>query len=196
MKRIFVLLSVLLLLGANCLQAHEGEHAGAGIFGENPAYTHVLLNAMPVYGLSVSVLALVVALLARSKPARNLALVLIIVSAASAWPARQSGHAAYDEVRKVADAPGQEWLDKHMSRADKFVYLFYATAALAVAALIAQQKFPRAATPLTLLTLLLSLGSLGAGGWIGYAGGKIRHPEFRQPDLPASTNQHKSMERP
>ena len=38
--------------------------------------------------------------------------------------------------------------------------------------------------PLAVATLLLGLGTLGCGMWIAYAGGKVRHTEFRSADEP------------
>ena len=161
------------LLGIAGAQAHEAhEHAsGAGLFGQPPEYVHVLLNPLPVYGLALGILALGV----------------ILVGSASAWPALHYGQNAYTRVRAQADEPGQQWLDEHMERAEKMIFAFYVTAALAVAALVSAKKFPRAATPLAVATLVTAAASLGVAGWISKAGGQIRHPEFRQGSAPAST---------
>jgi len=80
-----------------------------------------------------------------------------------------------------------------MERAEKTVYAFYVTAALALAALVGMKKFPKAATPLAVAALLAAVASVGVGGWIGKAGGQLRHPEFRQsppPNTPEPDHQH------
>ena len=46
-------------------------------------------------------------------------------------------------------------------------------------ALASWKKWPKAAQPLVIATMLLAVASLGAGSYIAYAGGKIRHREFR-----------------
>ena len=177
------------LLGVAGASAHEKhEHAaGPGLFGQPPEYVHMLLNPLPVYGLGIGILALGAALLARSKPARAISLGIIVVSSASAWPVQYYGENAYWRVRQISDEQGRHWLDEHMGRAEKLIYTFYATALLGIAGLVSEKKFPKAALPLTLTTLVASGMSLGFGGWIGKAGGQIRHLEFRAQSAP-STN--------
>ena len=177
MKILIVILAAT-FLSARAALAHEHSE-GTGLFGLPPEYLHVLLNPLPVYGLAMGILALAGALVARSKAARVIALAVVILASASAWPVLHYGQSAYQRVRGAADAPGQEWLDEHMTRAEKFVYVFYATALLGIGALVSQKKFPKAATPLAVATLIAGVVSLGLGGWMSKAGGQIRHPEFR-----------------
>lgn len=176
-----ILIAALLTAAGVCAQeTHEHEHAaGPGLFGQPPEYVHVLLNPLPVYGLAIGIITLGIALLARSKPARTGALIIVIVSSAVAWPVAHYGQNAYQRVRQVSDEPGQQWLDQHMERADKLIYAFYATALLGLAALASQRKFPKAAVPLAIATLVAGGAAFGGGLWISKAGGQIRHPEFR-----------------
>jgi hypothetical protein len=169
------------LLGIAAAHANEKHiHAeGGGLFGQPPEYVHLLLNPLPVYGLALGILALGAALLARSKPAQAVALAILLVGSASAWPVFHYGQNAYARIREKADDAGQQWLDQHMERAEKSIYIFYVTAVLAIAGLISVKKFPKVATPLALLTLVTGAASVGVGGWISKAGGQIRHPEFR-----------------
>ncbi len=144
-----------------------------------PEYVHVLLNPIPVYGLAIGILALIVALFFRTRAALVPALLAIAFSGAMAWPVYEKGEQAYDGVYAMEKTEGQAWLNTHMHRAEKLIYAFYALALLAVVAMLVPIKFPKAAVPLALATLLLGLFTLGAGGWIAYAGGKVRHTEFR-----------------
>lgn len=169
------------IIAAQAAVAHEEhEHAaGAGIFGQSPEYVHVLLNPLPFYGLALGLLALAAALWARSHAARVLALSIVIFSSAAAWPVAHYGENAYERVRQTSDEPGRHWLDEHMARAEKFIYAFYATALLGLAALISLKKFPKTGGLLAIATLLAGGTALGIGAWIGKAGGQIRHFEFR-----------------
>jgi hypothetical protein len=144
-----------------------------------PEYVHVLLNPLPVYGLGAGVLGLVIALIARQGAAVRVSLAVVALTAASAWPVLLLGEAAYEGTRVTLDDDGQKWLDVHQERAQRAVWVFYGAAALAVAALVLPLHWPRALVPLALLTLLAALGALVAGGWISYAGGRVRHREFR-----------------
>jgi hypothetical protein len=169
------------LMTASIALAHEAhEHpAGSGLFGMPPDHVHVLLNPIPVYGLFMGLLTLTVARLARNRTAQAIGLGVVILASAAAWPVKYYGENAYQSVQQISDEQGRHWLDEHMKRADKLIYVFYATALLAIVTLVSQRKFPKAATPLAIATLVVGAASLGAGGWISRAGGHIRHPEFR-----------------
>jgi len=155
----------------------------------NPEYLHVLLNPLPVYGLAVGVLGLFLALLSCTRGARTTALVFVFVSTISAWPVYQYGQAGYDRVKAMADSDGDKWLDEHMRRGEQLISVFYVVAALSVVAIAAEFKFPRSAVPLAIAVLILAIGNLGAGGYIAYAGGHVRHREFRFEPAPESQSQ-------
>ena len=153
-----------------------------------PEYIHVLLNPIPVYGLTMGIIGLIIALLLRSRPAQIATLALVLLSGAIVWPVVHYGEAGYDRVLAMADDPGQAWLKAHEHRADQLAWAFYVLAALAAIAIFAPMKWPRTATLLAIVTLVASLGALAAGGYIAHAGGKIRHREFRNeppPQVPA-----------
>jgi disulfide bond formation protein DsbB len=151
---------------------------------QQPEYLHVLLNPLPVYGLAVALFGLIAALYLGSRGGQITALVLIFATAISAWPVAQYGEAAEDRVLAVADDAGQAWLKAHAHRADELIYFFYALALVAAAAIFAPKKWPKSARPLAISTLFLAFVALGAGGYIAYAGGKIRHREFRNTPPP------------
>ena len=152
---------------------------------------HVLINPMPVYGLSMGVVAMIVALIYRRRPVIVVALVLIFLAGLSAWPTYHYGQAAYDRVKSMSDTVGGQWLDEHMARAEKLIYAFYVLAAVAVAGLLAPLKWPRSSTPLAISALVLAMGTLGVGGWISYPAGHVRHKEFRfEPPPTAKADEH------
>lgn len=144
-----------------------------------PEYVHTLLNPLPIYGLGIALLGLVIAFFLRSRPAEVTALGLICFCALSVWPVIHFGESAYNNILTLSDDDGRAWLEAHEERAEALMYIFYALAAVALAAIIAPRKWPRAATPLAVATLLLAIGAIGAGASIAHAGGKIRHREFR-----------------
>jgi len=144
-----------------------------------PEYVHVLLNPLPVYGLAVGVLGLIIALLLKTKAARLTALALVLVSAASAWPVYYYGEAGYDRVKTMVDEAGDKWLEEHMRRGEQLIYIFYAAAAVSAVGITAEFFLPKAAVPMAIATLILALASLGGGSYTAYAGGRIRHKEFR-----------------
>jgi hypothetical protein len=150
-----------------------------------PEYVHVLLHPLPIYGLAAGVFSLVVALLTRSRSGQAIALLLIVLTATAAWPVAHFGHAGYDRVYALSNDAAQKWLNWHEHLAERIVWGFYATAALATAALVGQWKIPglhRIALP---LTLVAALAALGLSGFLAFVGGKIRHSEFRHGPPPA-----------
>jgi hypothetical protein len=181
------------LFGTSLLFAHQMEGSSTeGLFGLKAEYAHVLLNPLPVYGLLMGGLVLAAGLLARSNAAQNIGLVLIVLCAASAWPVLYYGQHGYNHLYPQLDPESQQWLNVHMERAERFIYAFYATAVLGIAALLMQKKFPRGAKVATLLTLLAAIVSLGIGAWISRAGGQASHSEFRGEEAPppAPTHEH------
>jgi hypothetical protein len=155
-----------------------------------PEYIHVLINPLPIYGLAIGLLGLIIAFFLRSRRAQIATLIIVLVSAASAWPVYEFGEQAYDRVLSMADEPGQAWLDEHQDRAEDCIWFFYGLAVLSAIALVVPRKWPRSATPLVISVILLSAVTLGFGGYIAYAGGKIRHREFRNVPPPPKKSDH------
>jgi dolichol kinase len=150
-----------------------------------PEYIHVLINPLPVYGLAMGLLGLIVAFFLKSRPAQIVALIIVLITAASAWPVFVFGKQAKDRVLSMENEVGQAWLEEHEERAEDCIWFFYGLAALSAVALVAPRKWPRSATPLVASVILLAAVTLGFGGYIAYAGGKIRHREFRDVPPPA-----------
>ena len=155
-----------------------------------PEYTHVLINPLPIYGLFLSWVGLIIALFLKSRRAQIATLALVLISSTSAWPVYQFGQQAYDRVLSMADPDGQAWLDEHQDRAEDLIYIFYALAVLSAIAIAAPMKWPKSSVPLAIATILLGAVTLGTGGYIAYAGGKIRHREFRNEPPPPKRAEH------
>ena len=157
----------------------------------DPEYLHILINPMPVYGLAIGVLALTLAVILRNQRVTIAALVLVFVSALSAWPTYHYGEAGYDRVKAMSDLAGEQWLDEHMARGEKMIWLFYVLAGVAAIGIGAVLKWPRTSFAITLGTLVLGGATLGTGGYIAYAGGHVRHKEFRfEPPPQARAEEH------
>src|SRR6266571_3500168 len=156
----------------------------------SPEYMHVLLNPGPVYGLAIGIVGLLLAIIARRRMAIVIALALVFLSGLSAWPTHHYGEAAYDRVKAMADTAGDQWLDEHMARGEKLIYAFYILAGLAVGGMFVPMKWPRGSLPLAIATLAVGCATLGIGFYIAYAGGHIRHKEFRFEQPPPPREEH------
>jgi hypothetical protein len=155
-----------------------------------PEYVHVLLNPLPVYGLLIAWIGLLIAFLSKSRRAQIVTLVLVLISSLSAWPVYEFGQQGYDRVLSMTDEDGERWLDEHRDRAEDLIWIFYALAASSAIAIAAPIKWPKSSAPLVTTVILLAAVTLGTGGYIAYAGGKIRHREFRnEPAPPKKTHE-------
>jgi hypothetical protein len=155
-----------------------------------PEYIHVLINPLPIYGLFLSWVGLIIALFLKSRRAQIATLALVLISSTSAWPVYEFGQQAYDRVLSMADEDGQAWLDEHKDRAEDLIYIFYALAVLSAIAIVVPMKWPKSSVPLAVAAILLGAVTLGTGGYIAYAGGKIRHREFRNEPPPPRRAEH------
>jgi len=152
-----------------------------------PEYVHILINPLPIYGLAMGWIGLIIAFFLQSRRAEIATLALVLISAASAWPVYEFGEEGYDRVLSMTDDDGHAWLDEHQHRADQLIYFFYVLAGLSAVAIAVPIKWPRTSTSLVLTTILLGGIVLGMSGYIAYAGGKIRHKEFRTEPPPKKT---------
>jgi hypothetical protein len=149
-----------------------------------PEYVHVLLNPLPIYGLASGWIGLIITLFLRSRRAQIATLALVLISSVSAWPVYEFGEQAYDRVLTMTDDDGHAWLDEHRDRAEDLIWIFYTLAVLSAIAIAAPIKWPKSSGPLVIAVILLGALTLGAGGYIAYAGGRIRHREFRNEPPP------------
>lgn len=156
---------------------------------KQPEYVHVLINHLPLTGLFAAILALIGSLIIRSRSAVFLGMVLVGLFALSAWPVYFYGEKGYDRVYAMTGDEGDAYLKRHRELAERWVWLYYVTAAVAAVGIAASCKWPRVQSPAALVLVLLALGSLVAGGVIADYGGRIRHPEFRNGPPPPRSNQ-------
>ncbi len=155
-----------------------------------PEYIHVIINPLPIYGLVMGWIGLIIAVVLKSRRAQIATLSLVLISSASAWPVFEFGEQGYDRVLAMTDEDGHAWLDEHKDRAEDLIYVFYALAVLSAAAIAVPIKWPKSAAALVVAVILLGAVTLGTGGYIAYAGGRIRHREFRNEPPPPKRAEH------
>jgi hypothetical protein len=164
----------------------DGHKSSPLPLGLDPAHLHLLTNHIPIFITLAGLIALGLAFLWKNDAVRRAALILLIIGTVGGLVTYWLGQQAYKPVRGLADETGQDWLDLHMERAEKVVWLFWLAGGSAVAALVAARRKSRFALVSTLLAGALGAATLGASGWIADAGGNIRHPEIRGDSKPVS----------
>ena len=151
---------------------------------DDPAYRHVLLNHVPIIGLAIALVVLAIGAVRRESEMLMVGLALVAFTAGSGVLVGMSGDDAYAAAYEVLDGDGRAWLDYHTHLADGWLPVLYANAALAVIALGVGFTRRSLLLPGALVVSLATLAGIGAAAWIGEAGGKIKHPEFRLDDPP------------
>ena len=152
---------------------------------DQPEYVHVVINHLPLCGLAVAMLALIAALAVKDRAATRIGLALVGLLALSAWPVYHYGEAGYDRVLSMSDQAGQKYLAYHQQLGERWIFLYFITAGVAVLGWALAWKWPRTLVLSSVLALLLAGASLSAGIVIAKAGGAIRHREFRSGPPPA-----------
>lgn len=166
----------------------EGHKSSALPMGLDPAHLHLLTNHIPIFITLAGLITLGLAFVWKNDGVRRAALILLIIGTLGGLMTYWLGQQAYKPVRGLADEIGQDWLDLHMERAEKVIWLFWLAAVSAVAALVIEWRKSRFALIATLLAGALGAATLGVSGWIADAGGKIRHPEIRRNSVPVSAD--------
>ena len=147
---------------------------------QQPEYVHVLINHLPLTGLFAALVCLIGALITRNRTAIYVGMARVSLFAVSAWPVSEYGEDGYDRVYSMADDAGGAYLKQHKELAGRWTWLFYVTAAVALAGMAVGWKWPKCLWPTASAVAPLTVGSLVAGAVIADYGGKVRHPEFRR----------------
>ncbi len=146
---------------------------------EDPAYRHVLLNHIPVTGLTLAWVVLVVGLVLRERATLLTGLALVAITAGSGLFVMNAGNDAYPFAFGELDGDGQAWLDHHTHIADAWGFSLYVDAILAALAIGLGSWRKSLLLPSAIGVTLTTMASLAAVFAIADAGGKIKHPEFR-----------------
>jgi hypothetical protein len=152
---------------------------------ERPEFIHASINHFPLVGLLVAAVALAISAIAANRGAMRISLVLVALLALSVWPVYHYGEEGYDRALSMADEPGAAFLDYHKAIAERWVFLYFATAGAAALGLAAAWKWPRSLRAVSAASVGLSAACLVAGTIIAHSGGEVRHREFRTGPPPA-----------
>lgn len=151
-----------------------------------PEYLHVIINHIPIEGLIFSLMGVVLGFILKSKETILVSCILISISAFSAYPVYEYGQSGYDRMSAKTDDDGQKWLDEHLKRANKMIYVYYFLGGLALINSFLIFKKSKTYPLMTIAIIIISSAVIFGGTWVAYAGGKVSHPEFRHNKLPDS----------
>ena len=151
----------------------------------NAEHAHLILNHLPVVGVLLGFLLLLVALLRRSAESERVALGVLVVTAALAFPAYFSGTQAEDGVEHLAGVT-EAVIEAHEEAAVAALVASGILGLAALAALAAGRGSRR--RPAWLIVSVLVFGAVAVGllGRAANLGGQIRHTEIRAGSAPAA----------
>lgn len=154
------------------------------MFDFSPAHLHVALNHIPIIGLAVASFPIVIGIVAQCRTTIATGLLATLLCAALMPAIMQTGGKAADAfdhgtIQSSLDDAGKNALNVHANRAETTTPVVYASALLAILALLALIKFKTAATWLSFAVILGNTAAILLGMWTAEAGGMIRHLEFR-----------------
>jgi hypothetical protein len=149
----------------------------------NAAYTHIVLNHIPVIGMIVGFFLLVSGLLARRDILVKASLVMFVVFALFTIPVYLSGEPA---GKQISGQPGFSGSAAH-AHEEMAEYAFIGAIVLggiAIITLIVWGILYK--KPGGLIILVVAIGFIVSGllGWTAHKGGQVRRPELRKPEVP------------
>jgi len=150
-----------------------------------PEHLHLLLNHFPIVGLAVALIPLVIGIATRHRTTIGAGLIAVLLCAGTIPFVMETGEEAAerfgdDKIAPPLDEAGSRALMTHGRLAERASKPVYAAAILAAIGLLTLWKFPRALFPVAIVTLVIAAIGVAACIQTADAGGKIRHPEFRQ----------------
>lgn len=154
----------------------------------NPEYIHLLINHVPIHGLAVATLFLLFALIFKKKTCTIFACVGVLLTSLSIPFVMGSGESAYErykhnqEIRDHISNAGMEYAHLHYEHAETGAKLTYLLILLSAAALLSLKFKPGWFTTLSWITLVVAILALLVNAWIASSGGKIRRPDFQNPE--------------
>jgi hypothetical protein len=164
-----------------------------------PAHLHLALNHAPIIGLAAACLPLLVGIVFHSRGALASGLLAVVICAGTVPAIMETGEAARESfvdgsVEPPLDGAGNAAFHEHAGRARITAPVVYAAGLLSLVALATMIRFPRQAAWIGWAVLAGNVLSISLGIWTAEAGGRIRHPEFRNPALASPAPSPRSSE--
>ena len=144
----------------------------------NAAYTHLLLNHIPILGTLFGVFLLIFGVIRKNNVLSQAALITFIIAAVVTLPVDWSGEEAEEIVEGISGV-SHDVIHEHEEVAELAVKAMLGLGVLALITLILGSWHVKIGRILRLITLLLSLGVFFLMFRAGNTGGEIRHPEIK-----------------
>lgn len=146
----------------------------------NDAHLHLVVNHFPIIGAIFGLGVLLFGMIFNSNPTKNVAYVLLIVTAIFAFASDKTGGGAAKMVKEIPNIDlGKEAIKTHAQLGGKFALACYLTAIVSLVGLYLNIKKKSGAKLVSFLVLIVAAVSVYLGKEVGTTGGEIRHTEIR-----------------
>lgn len=143
----------------------------------DPVHIHLLITHLPIFGSFIGALVLVWGMIYKSQPTKNIAFIVLILSAIGAAVANATGEAAEEVVEHIAGV-SHDVIHEHEEAAELAFILQLIMGAFALLSFFLAWKKSGFARITSFVTLLVGLAAFSMVARAGYYGGKIRHSEI------------------
>lgn len=150
----------------------------------NEAQIHLLTNHFPIIGTLIAVGILLYAFFANNKSVANTGLVIAILMAIMAIPTFLSGEGAEHRVEDLAGT-SEYFLEEHEELGETAFWVILGAGLLSIVVLVINSMRSVMSRTWTGLVLLVLIATFALMAYVGYLGGKIRHPEIRDGGISA-----------
>ena len=143
----------------------------------NSAHWHLLLNHFPIIGTYFSTLLLILGIMLKSQPIKNIALGFFILTTLFAIPALLTGEDAEDVLSSIGQK-NETFIHSHEKQAQNAFWFSISIAILSLGALLGRLNIKNNRI-LILIILIAGLVNSVLMTLVGNSGGQIRHTEIR-----------------
>lgn len=144
----------------------------------SPAHWHLLLNHFPIILSVVATGFIIAAFIFKKQHLRFGGLLMLIIAAAGAYLAFQTGEKAEHGVEKLAGI-SHDAIEIHEEIANTGLKIMLSTGVIALITIFLVHGKNKRANLFLVITLIASMASAGYMSYVGYTGGEIRHTEIR-----------------
>ncbi|MFN8714592.1 MAG: hypothetical protein ACK5Z2_17215 [Bacteroidota bacterium] len=139
-------------------------------------HLHLIITHLPIIGSFIGALVLVWGMMYKSQPTKNIAFIVLMISAIGAAIANFTGEAAEEVVEKIAGI-SHDVIHEHEEAAELAFILQMIMGVFALLSFFLAYKKSAFARISSILTLVIGLAAFAMVARAGYYGGMIRHPE-------------------
>lgn len=144
----------------------------------DPTRVHLFITHLPVFGLFLGFLAALYGILRRDNNVKIVALAIIVIAAAGAVIAFQTGESAEETVEHISGV-SHDLVEEHEESAELAMLFVYALGLLSIVGLYLEVKQKRIAKTVSLIILFITALTFYFVSSTASLGGKIRHTEIQ-----------------